>query len=135
MPSFGEKSTEQLKTCHPDLQLIFNAVVKSFDCSIMCGYRGYKEQMQAYNSKPQKSKLKYPDSKHNKIPSQAVDVVPYPIDWKNINRFYYFGGYVKRIAEELNIKIKWGGDWDSDTLTDDQTFMDLPHFELDLTED
>ena len=30
----------------------------------------------------------------------------------------------------MNIKIRWGGDWDSDNIMKDQTFNDLPHFEI-----
>ena len=60
----------------------------------------------------------------------AVDVCPYPIDWNNKERFYHFAGYVKGIADSMGIKIRWGGDWDGDTVFDDQSFHDLPHFEL-----
>jgi hypothetical protein len=31
----------------------------------------------------------------------------------------------------MNIKIRWGGDWDSDNIMKDQTFNDLPHFQLE----
>lgn len=128
MPSFGEKSRNNLSQCHPDLQLLFNAVVKVFDCSVICGHRSENDQNEAFRTN--QSKLKFPDSKHNKEPSMAVDVVPYPIDWENLNRFYMFIGYVRAKAEMLGIKIRSGGDWDSDTMTDDQSFMDLPHFEI-----
>ena len=39
-------------------------------------------------------------------------------------------GYIQATADKLGIKIRWGGDWDSDGDLDDQTFMDLGHFEL-----
>lgn len=128
MPQFGKKSQENLLTCHTDLQRLFLEVVENFDCSIICGHRSEEEQNEAFRAN--RSQKKYPDSKHNSIPSIAVDVCPYPIDWENLNRFYFFGGYVKKTAELLGIKIRWGGDWDGDTLTTDQKFMDLPHFEL-----
>ena len=41
-----------------------------------------------------------------------------------------FAGYVQGVAEQLGIKIRWGGDWDSDFDFKDQTFNDLVHFEL-----
>jgi peptidoglycan L-alanyl-D-glutamate endopeptidase CwlK len=34
------------------------------------------------------------------------------------------------IAAKMGIKIRWGGDWDRDEELHDQTFFDLPHFEL-----
>ena len=30
----------------------------------------------------------------------------------------------------MGIKLRWGGDWDGDWQTRDNTFDDLPHFEL-----
>ena len=35
-----------------------------------------------------------------------------------------------RVAQDLDIPIRWGGDWDSDNNLNDQNFMDLVHFEL-----
>jgi hypothetical protein len=120
MPEFGSKSREKLKTCHNDLQLLFSEVIKDFDCSVICGHRNAKEQTEAFRAG--KSEVIWPKSKHNQQPSLAVDVVPYPIDWNDLDRFYIFGGYVKKTAELMGIKIKWGGDFKS--------FFDGPHFEL-----
>ena len=30
----------------------------------------------------------------------------------------------------LGVRLRWGGDWDSDLEVDDNDFDDLPHFEL-----
>ena len=76
------------------------------------------------------SKVKFPNGKHNKSPSVAVDVAPYPIDWKDRDRFHYFGGYVLGIAAMMGLRIRWGGDWDMDTQTKDNKFDDLVHFEI-----
>lgn len=128
MPRFSQRSLDRLETCHRDLQRLFKEVIKRFDCSILCGERGEEDQTRAF--KDGLTKVEYPFSKHNQKPSLAVDVAPYPIDWNDLNRFYFFGGYVKRVAEELGIEVRWGGDWDSDTMVLDQTFNDLPHWEL-----
>ena len=130
MPAFSKSSTSKLKTCHLLLQKLFDEVVKEFDCTITCGERGEFEQNEAFRKGY--SKLQYPRSKHNKSPSMAVDAVPYPIDWKDTERMYFFGGFVKGKASGMGIKIRWGGDWDSDTQVKDQNFIDLPHFELIL---
>ena len=128
MPQFGNKSLENLNQCHPDLILLFNEVIKHFDCTVTCGHRGEFEQNEAFRKGY--SKLKFPMSKHNNDPALAADVVPYPIDWKDTERMYCFGGFVKGIASQMGIDIRWGGDWDSDTQVKDQNFIDLPHFEL-----
>ena len=128
MPRFGKSSRKNLATCHPLLIRLFEEVITTFDCSILEGQR--PEERQNLFFEQGKSKLKWPEGKHNKVPSLAVDVAPYPIKWDDTPRFYYFGGYVKGIARMMEIPIRWGGDWDNDTQTNDQRFNDLVHFEL-----
>lgn len=128
MPKFGRSSRTKLATCHPDLQRLFNEVIKYYDCKVTCGSRSKKEQDKAYNEGH--SKVQWPNSKHNGMPSIAVDVVPYPIDWLAFNRFYMFVGIVRGVAAMLDIKIRCGADWDGDMKVKDQNFHDLPHFEL-----
>jgi len=128
MNNFSERSLKALNTAHPDLQKLFNEVIKVIDCTVIYGHRGKIEQEDMVAKGY--SKLYYPDSKHNGKPSQAVDAVPYPIDWNNRERFVFFAGIVKGIASQLNINIRWGGDWDSNNDLHDQTWMDLPHYEL-----
>lgn len=65
-------------------------------------------------------------------PSLAVDVAPYPIKWNDYLRFYAFAGFVLGTATEMGIKIRSGMDWDSDREFNDQSFHDLPHYELVL---
>ncbi len=127
MPQFGKTSLEKLATCHPDLQKLFGEVIKHYDCTIIEGHRSDEDQLKAFNAG--KSKIKS-GGNHNQTPSLAVDVVPWPVDWNDKNRFYHFAGRVQGIAQMLNIKIRWGGDWDSDNDLKDQNFYDLPHFEL-----
>jgi len=129
MPRFGSTSRTRLYTCHPELQRLFERIVEEFDCSIVYGVRTKEQQavlMDAGLSKVFKSKhLKQSDGW-----AHAIDVAPYPIDWNNTKRFYWFAGIVEATARELGIEIRWGGDWDRDHDLDDQTFMDLVHFEI-----
>ena len=134
MPYFSETSKKRLRTCHPDLQRLFNEVIKTYDCSIIWGHRDKKAQDKAFEDGY--SKVRYPNSKHNREPSEAVDAVPYIPElggatWKE-RPLYFFAGYVKRLAEELNIAIRCGADWDSDENTEDQSLRDPAHFELIL---
>lgn len=137
MPNFGTTSRVRLATAHPELQRLFNEVVKEFDCKILDGHRDAARQMTAFVEGH--SKVKWPHSLHNQNPSLAVDVAPWPIRWpdknrgafaKDLGRFYMFVGYVKGKAEELGIKIRCGADWNGNNEINDQTFDDLPHFEL-----
>ena len=128
MPKFSAISKKRLASCHPLLQELFNEIIKEFDCKILEGHRPQGTQNKYY--KAGKSKLKWPKSRHNRTPSWAVDVAPYPIIWDDTGRFYFFGGYVVGVADKLGIKIRWGGDWSGDKDIRDQTFNDLVHFEL-----
>ena len=128
MPRFGSRSINRIKTCDQRLQELFYEVVKHFDCTIIEGSRGKERQNKAYADG--KSKVKYPNGKHNQFPSVAVDVAPYPIDWSDRDRFHYFGGFVLGVAEQKGLNIRWGGDWDMDTQTKDNNFDDLVHFEI-----
>lgn len=130
MPKFGIASTSKLETAHPDLQRLFREVIKHVDCTVLEGYRDKIAQDAAVAHG--KSKTPWPTSKHNKQPAMAVDVVPWPIDWSNKERFYHFAGFVKGIAVGLGINIRWGGDWDSDNDFTDEHFVDMPHYELRL---
>ncbi len=132
MPRFGRTSQRHLDEAHPDLQRVFNIVIGHFDCSVIEGHRPQDEQNKAFHAG--RSKLKWPESRHNQHPSLAVDAVPYPVDWEDRERFYYFAGFVVAVAATLGITVRWGGDWDRDTQVHDQSFFDLPHFELVQTE-
>ena len=128
MPKFGKKSRDQLKTCHPKLQRVFNEVIKSVDCTVLKGYRNEEEQNEAYDKG--NSKVRYPDGRHNANPSNAVDVTPYPVDWDDRERQTLFAGFVLGIAKSMGINLRWGGDWDQDFEVQDNKFDDFPHFEI-----
>lgn len=128
MAKFGNRSLKELQTCSKVLRLILTQAIELYDFSVLKGFRGEQEQNKAYREG--KSKLQYPESKHNQTPSRAVDIAPYPIDWEDKKRFYYLAGLIKGIAHAEGVKIRWGGDWDRDGDFDDQSFNDLPHFEL-----
>jgi peptidoglycan L-alanyl-D-glutamate endopeptidase CwlK len=129
MPKFGTASLNQLYTCHPELQRLFFEVVKHWDCQVLEGKRS--EAQQRLNvakgvSKTMQSKHVYPLA----CPSLAVDVAPYPVKWNDTERFYAFGGFVIGTAIQMGLTIRWGGDWNSNRDFTDQTFHDLPHYEL-----
>lgn len=148
MPNYSQRSLNNLNSCDQRLQELFFACINYFDCTIIQGHRGEKDQNRFfYNNR---SKVKWPNSKHNRAPSLAVDVAPYisgrGIPWpnaidltnnknkyiKDIAHFYYFAGFVLATANSLDIDVTWGGDWDRDNDLHDQSFDDLVHWELNL---
>ena len=128
MAKFGKKSKEKLATCDKRLQDVFNEVIKYVDCSILEGHRDERAQEKYFEEG--KSKVRYPMGRHNSKPSRAVDVVPYPIDWNDRERFHLFAGYVLGVASRMGYTLRWGGDWNMNFEVDDNKFDDFPHFEL-----
>ena len=128
MPRFGKRSKERLATCEKDLQMVFNEVIKHVDCSVLEGHRGKDRQNSLYEDG--KTKVRYPNGRHNASPSCAVDVTPYPVDWADRERQTLFAGFVLGVANQMGIKLRWGGDWDQDFEVKDNRFDDFPHFEL-----
>ena len=128
MPKFGKRSLKSLSTCDKRLQKVFNEVIKTVDCSVLEGHRHQTRQDALY--KEGKTKVKFPHGRHNSLPSRAVDVCPYPIDWSDRERFHLFSGFVLGIAKSMGINLRWGGDWNQNWEVDDNKFDDFPHFEL-----
>ena len=121
---FSTTSKQRLETCDQRLVDLFSEVVEGFDCTIIEGKRTIKRQKFLLKTK----KTRTLKSKH--LDGLAVDVVPYPIDWADRDRFHYFAGYVKGIASQMGIPIRWGGDWNGDTQVKDNNFDDLVHYEI-----
>ena len=130
MPRFGKRSKERLKGVDAKLQNVLNEVVKYFDITIIEGLRSQERQNELVAQG--KSKTKF--GKH--VDGKAVDIAPYPIDWKARDDFHYLGGFMLGMAASMGIKIRWGGDWSASSLfkgqrtTKDNNFDDLVHFEI-----
>ena len=129
-------SIGHLNTCDSRLQRIVRIVASKYDVRVLCGRRTWEEQ--AILLQQGKTKVGPGDSKHNP-PTQgdidwlslAVDIVPYPIDWKDSKRFVYLAGLMMATGWSMGIELRWGGNWDRDeVIIDDQSFDDLPHFEI-----
>ena len=128
MPEFSDKSRSIIHTCDRRWDLILGDVIQVYDCTVIEGFRSDERQDELFRQG--KSKLQAGESKHNQDPSLAVDVCPYPIDWDNPRRFFLLAGFMFMAAKGRNVKIRWGGDWDGDWIHTDQSFHDLPHFEI-----
>jgi peptidoglycan L-alanyl-D-glutamate endopeptidase CwlK len=102
------------------------SVIEVMDITVLCGHRTEAEQNDAYRKGF--SKLQFPKSKHNSMPSMAVDIAPYPIDWDDFERFETVASVVKTHwnliphEERRGWELQWGGDW--------SRFRDMPHWEL-----
>lgn len=136
MPGLSTTSRMRLDTCHPELRRLVEAVAERAEILVVEGHRSKARQDAAVAAGA--SKTPWPTSKHNALPSRAVDLAPLKggtIDWQDAAGFIALGRLVQEVAREQGIAVRWGGDWDGDgkTRSDgdrDERFVDLPHFEL-----
>jgi hypothetical protein len=130
MPKFGKRSKEKLKGVDPRLVVVLERVCKYFDITVIEGLRSQERQNELVDQG--KSKTKF--GKH--VEGKAVDIAPYPIDWNARDDFHMLGGFVLGVASQMGVDIRWGGDWSSSSLkqeqrtTKDNGFDDLVHFEI-----
>lgn len=156
MAQFSDASKARLETVHPDLKKLFYYVILEFDCTVVHGQRTPEEQFQLYKKgRKQENGIWLPidpvkktgivtncdgykvKSRHNITPlSEAVDVVPYPTLYSDIDTIRHFAGYVLGVADMLKYlgylehKIICGIDWDNDKDLHDQRLFDAVHFQI-----
>ena len=129
---FGTASQRNLETAHLDLQFVMREALAMgiMDFSVIEGHRDKSRQNRLYAIG--KSRVRWPDGKHNRNPSDAVDAVPYVNGKYSWNKLHccVLAGVILACAKKLGIKIRWGGNWDMDSepITD-QDFQDLVHYE------
>lgn len=130
MPKLSKISAKRLSTCDPRLQAVVRAAIEKTDFSILCGYRNKQDQDDAFERGF--SKVRWPYGRHNRNPSQAVDLAPYPIDWSDIGRFKAMMMIVKAEGERLGVPLRFGMDFNQNGIIGDDKFVDWPHVELDI---
>jgi|TARA_R110000765_G_scaffold56014_5_gene110699 peptidoglycan L-alanyl-D-glutamate endopeptidase CwlK len=115
----GTRSLQNLSGVHPDLVAVVKRAITitEQDFTVIEGVRNINRQRELVK----KGASTTMNSRH--ITGHAVDMVPWPVDWNDLERFEVVSEAMKAAAEELEIPIVWGGDWKS--------FYDAPHFELD----
>jgi len=129
MPKFGKTSRSRLETCHKALVCSAEAAIEIVDFSIVWGHRGEEDQNKAYYSGH--SNVKWPNSKHNKIPSEAFDFMPYPFkSWEDIKRFTYIAGIIMGCALQLGVILTYGGDWKKNGMLKQIHPYDYGHIEF-----
>lgn len=132
MHELGKVSMERLRTCDRRLQRIATEAIRitPIDFTILEGYRTIPRQQALFRQGASKIDGINKVGKHNYSPSLAMDIAPYPIDWQDLRRFYLLAGTILSVANSQGVALRWGGDWNSNGDFDDQSFHDLPHFEL-----
>lgn len=156
MPRYGRISQQHYEELHPKLKRILDIAIQHWDNSIIDAGRTKREQtinVQKGVSKTMKSKhlVDTTNTDPTDDVARAMDTMPYPINWiaitKGLNALkkadpemqaaeaFAYIGFIQGIAAALGIKVHSGVDWDSDRDFSDHSFLDMPHTELDPSEE
>lgn len=123
--SFSTRSLKNLEGVHPDLVKIVHRALElsEVDFWVYEGVRTLQKQREYYAQ----HKSKTMDSRH--LTGHAVDLYPVgnPIPWEQCPQI---SQAMHHAAEEMGVNIRWGGDWNQNGSSKDETFYDGPHFEL-----
>ena len=122
---FSQKSLEKLASVDVKLQKLANEVLKisPFDFAITEGFRDRATQNKYFCEGKSKCDGINTLSKHQQ--GLAIDIMVYDENAKGTwqEKYYYqVAGIFKAVAKQMNINIRWGGDFKS--------ILDMPHFEL-----
>ena len=134
----SKQSLSRLDGLHPDLTAVVKRAIEitDQDFSVLEGVRSKARQEQLYaqgRTKPgpivtwTRNSRHFPDKDGY---GRAVDLVPYPVDWDTPSKFDSIASAMFRAAEELNVRLRWGADWDMDGNPRERGESDSPHFEL-----
>lgn len=131
MFTLSQRSKNNLKGVHVDLaRVIVRAIqITPVDFMVIEGVRTAERQRELFNAVPKKTQTM--NSRH--LTGHAVDCAPLvngAIPWNDKAKFKAVSDAVFLAAKELNIRIRWGGDWNENGRSDDEKFYDGPHFEL-----
>ena len=141
MNVWSNRSKGHMKQLHPLLQLILNRALPICDIALISSLRGFREQEQLVASGA--SRVNWPNSKHNRTLdptlekiemelSDAVDIVPHPSGYRDVQQMIYLVGILKGIAASMGIPIRCGLDWNGDGNINNKKgdLFDVAHIEL-----
>jgi peptidoglycan L-alanyl-D-glutamate endopeptidase CwlK len=126
----GQKSLDRLTGVHPDLVKVVKRAIEitEHDFSVIEGLRSIERQKLLM----EEGATRTLNSKHIKQKDgfgHAVDLYPVgrPTPW---DKTPIVAKAILSAAEELGVKVRWGGDWNMNGDSKDEKFYDSPHFEL-----
>lgn len=143
----SQRSRNNLKGVHPNLVKVVERAIEisKIDFMVVCGVRTLAEQKALYaqgRTKPGKIVTWTLKSRH--LPASdgfghAVDLLPAPYDWvikddpttpEVDDHFKQVADAMFHAANELGVALRWGANWDGDTMIREKGETDNPHFEL-----
>ena len=105
--------------------------ISEVDFTVLEGVRTLERQRELYaQGRTAPGKIVTWTMKSRHIEGKAVDLVPYPLDWNDIDKFNKIKDAMFQAAKELDVNLRWGADWDGDGNYREKGEYDSPHFEI-----
>ena len=105
--------------------------ISEVDFTVLEGVRTLDRQRELYaQGRTAPGKIVTWTMKSRHIEGKAVDLVPYPLDWNDLEKFSKIKDAMFQAARELDVNLRWGADWDGDGKYREKGEYDSPHFEL-----
>ena len=105
--------------------------ISEVDFTVMEGVRTLERQRELYaKGRTAPGKIVTWTMKSRHIEGKAVDLVPYPLDWNDLEKFNKIKDAMFQAARELDVNLRWGADWDGDGKYREKGEYDSPHFEI-----
>ena len=137
MYKLSQRSMQNLSGVHPDLIAVVKRAIQitEQDFSVIEGVRNINRQRELVA----KGASTTMNSRH--LTGHAVDLVPYPVNW-DWEYFYPIADAMITSCKELDIPLRWGGNWAVKDLRDWEgnakelnhsytgSFPDGPHLEI-----
>lgn len=129
----GKTSLARLKGVDECLvKVVMRAIeISEVDFTILEGLRSLERQRELYaqgRTTPGKIVTWTMNSRH--VEGKAVDLVPSPVDWNDLEKFNKIKDAMFQAAREIDVNLRWGADWDGDGKYREKGEYDSPHFEV-----
>ena len=129
----GETSLARLQGVDETLVNVVKRAIEisEVDFTVMEGVRTLERQRELYaQGRTAPGKIVTWTMKSRHIEGKAVDLVPYPLDWNDLEKFNKIKDAMFQAAKELDVNLRWGADWDGDGNYREKGEYDSPHFEI-----
>lgn len=137
--SLSQRSISNLRQVHPDLVSVVELAIQitGQDFIVIEGVRTQERQDELWaqgRTKPGPIVTWTKDASSHGIGKDgyghAVDICPFPVDWNDLSKFDAIYVAMMAAAQELGVRLRYGGDWDMDGKLRERGETDSPHFEL-----
>ena len=137
MYKLSKRSLNNLNGVHPDLVKVVKRAleISNIDFTVIEGLRTIEKQKE-YVAKGVSKTMKSYHLKQKDGYGHAVDIYPYYNGSVQVNaplsEFKKIANAMMKAGNEYDVIITWGADWDKDGNIKEHSFIDSPHYQIEI---